>query len=35
MDRLSEACAPWADRAMFEEIHRTLDALHAYEETHP
>ena len=32
MDRLSEACAPWADRAMFEEIHRTLDALHAYEE---
>ena len=35
MDRLSEACAPWADRAMFEEIHRTLDALHAYEEAQP
>jgi len=34
MDRLSEACAPWADRVMFEEIHRTLDALHAHEEAH-
>ena len=35
MERLSEACAPWADRAMSEEIHRTLDALHAYEEAQP
>lgn len=35
MDRLSKACAPWADRVMFEEIHRTLDALHAYEEARP
>ena len=35
MNCLSEACAPWADRAMFEEIHHTLAALHAYEEAHP
>jgi histidine ammonia-lyase len=35
MDRLSEACAPWADRVMFEEIQRTLAALHAYEEARP
>jgi histidine ammonia-lyase len=34
IDRLSEACAPWADRVMFEEIHHTLDALHAHEEAH-
>jgi histidine ammonia-lyase len=32
---LSRACAPWADRAMFEEIHRTLDALRTYEVVHP
>lgn len=35
MDRLAEACAPWADRAMFEEIHATLGALRAYEENRP
>jgi len=35
MDCLSGACAPWADRAMFEEIHATLGALRAYEEAHP
>jgi len=35
MDRLSEACAPWADRVMFEEIQRTLDALRAYEVVQP
>jgi histidine ammonia-lyase len=35
MNCLSEACAPWVDRAMFEEIHRTLAALHAFEEAHP
>ncbi|HJW42870.1 MAG TPA: histidine ammonia-lyase [Geothrix sp.] len=35
MDRLAEACAPWTDRVMFEEIHRTLDALHAHEEARP
>jgi hypothetical protein len=35
MDCLSRACAPWADRAMFEEIHATLGALRAYEEAHP
>ena len=35
MNRLAEACAPWADRAMFEEIHATLGALRAYEETRP
>jgi histidine ammonia-lyase len=34
MDRLSKACAPWVDRVMFEEIQRTLDALHACEEAH-
>jgi len=32
VDRLSEACAPWADRVMFEEINKTLGALCAYEE---
>jgi histidine ammonia-lyase len=35
MNQLSKACAPWADRVMFEELHRTLDALHAYEEARP
>jgi len=35
MDRLSKACAPWADRVMFEEIRRTLDALYADEVVQP
>jgi histidine ammonia-lyase len=35
MDHLSRACTPWVDRAMFEEIRRTLAALHSYEEAHP
>ncbi|HEY3400680.1 MAG TPA: histidine ammonia-lyase [Geothrix sp.] len=35
MDRLAEACAPWTDRVMFEEIRATLDALHAHQEAHP
>jgi histidine ammonia-lyase len=35
MERLSKACAPWADRVMFEEIHATLGALRAYEVTRP
>jgi len=35
MDKLAEACAPWADRVMFEEIHRTLDALRTYVEARP
>jgi histidine ammonia-lyase len=35
MDRLAEACAPWADRAMFEEIHATLQALHVHQEARP
>ncbi|MFN7956764.1 MAG: histidine ammonia-lyase [Holophagaceae bacterium] len=35
VDRLSEACTPWADRVMFVEIQRTLDALRAYEATLP
>ncbi|WP_291271786.1 histidine ammonia-lyase [Geothrix sp.] len=35
MDRLAKACAPWADRAMFEEIHATLGALQAHQESHP
>ncbi len=35
LEQLSKACAPWADRAMFEEINKTLGALRAYEETHP
>ncbi len=30
MERLSEACAPWADRVMFEEIQATLSALRAH-----
>jgi histidine ammonia-lyase len=33
VDQLSEACAPWEDRAMFEEIDKTLGALRAYEDT--
>lgn len=35
MDRLSQACAPWADRVMFEEINKTLGALCAYEVAQP
>jgi len=35
VDRLAEACTPWVDRAMFEEIHATLQALRAYEEALP
>jgi histidine ammonia-lyase len=35
MNRLAEACAPWVDRAMFEEIHRTLEAIRTHEEAHP
>ncbi len=35
MDHLSKACAPWADRVMYEEIRATLDALRAHEEVHP
>ncbi len=35
MDCLSRACAPWADRAMFEEIQHTLEALRSYEEAQP
>jgi histidine ammonia-lyase len=35
MDQLAKACAPWADRVMFEEIHATLHSLRAYQETHP
>ena len=35
VDQLAKACAPWADRVMFEEIQATLGALHAYEETLP
>ncbi len=34
MDQLAQACAPWADRVMFEEIHATLHSLRAYQETH-
>lgn len=32
MDRLSAACAPWADRAMFEEIQATSRALRGHQE---
>lgn len=32
--RLAEACAPWTDRVMYEEIGATLDALHAHQEAH-
>jgi len=35
VEKLSEACAPWADRVMFVEIQATLDALEAYEEARP
>ena len=35
MDRLGKACAPWADRAMFEEIHTTLQALRSHLEACP
>lgn len=33
MDRLGKACAPWTDRAMFEEIRATSRALQAHQET--
>jgi histidine ammonia-lyase len=35
MDQLAEACAPWADRVMFEEIRATLHSLRTYQEAHP
>ena len=35
MDRLSKACAPWADRVMFVEIDATLAALRAHVEAAP
>jgi histidine ammonia-lyase len=35
LDCLSGACEPWVDRAMFEEINRTLAALRTYEEAQP
>ncbi len=35
LDRLGKACAPWADRAMFEEIHTTLQALRSHLEACP
>jgi histidine ammonia-lyase len=30
MDRLGQACPPWRDRPMYEEIRKTADALRAY-----
>ncbi len=30
--RLADACAPWTDRLMYEEIGATLAALHAHQE---
>lgn len=33
MNCLSKACAPWADRVMFEEINKALGALRTYEES--
>jgi histidine ammonia-lyase len=35
MDCLAEACAPWTDRLMFEEIQATLRALRTHECVHP
>ena len=35
LDRLGKACAPWHDRAMFEEIRTTVQALRAHQEAHP
>jgi histidine ammonia-lyase len=35
MDQLAKACAPWADRVMFEEIHATLHSLRVYQEAQP
>jgi histidine ammonia-lyase len=35
LDRLAGACAPWTDRAMFEEIHATLHSLRDYQEARP
>ncbi|WP_243314682.1 histidine ammonia-lyase [Geothrix paludis] len=33
--RLAEACAPWTDRVMFQEIDATLGALRAHQEVCP
>ena len=30
MDRLGKACAPWTDRAMYEEIEAAAAALYAH-----
>jgi len=35
MNRLAEACAPWTDRVMYEEINATLGALRAHQEACP
>ncbi len=35
MDCLAKACAPWADRIMYEEITATLGALSAYDKARP
>jgi histidine ammonia-lyase len=35
MDQLAQACPPWVDRVMFEEIHATLHSLRTYQEAHP
>ena len=35
MECLGRACAPWSDRAMFEEIHATLQALNTYLDSRP
>ena len=33
--RLAEACAPWTDRVMYEELNATLGALRAHQEACP
>jgi histidine ammonia-lyase len=35
VDRLAKACAPWTDRAMYEEIGATLSALRTHQEACP
>lgn len=35
VQRLAEACTPWTDRAMYEEIDATLGALRAHQEACP
>ncbi|WP_257303272.1 histidine ammonia-lyase [Geothrix campi] len=35
VQRLAEACAPWTDRAMYEELNATLGALRAHQEACP